>query len=423
MLAGPCCDKFGPRNTFAGCLLLGAIPSFCAGGIQNASGLMAVRFFIGILGGSFVPCQVWTTGFFDKNTVGAANALTAGWGNAGGGITYFVMPHIYTALVGDGLSPDVAWRVDFVFPSIIISITAVAMVLLCPDTPVGKWSERFDAVESNLKKHHVVVVPGEINAETKSAEEKSSPSASDKDIEKKAPEPESFSSNEIHLSSEEMIDTAKGEVIVTPTAKETMKVIMSPQTITLAACYFCSFGAELAINGVLGTYYGTKFPSLGLTGAGDWAAMFGLLNFVCRPLGGLVSDMAYRASGHNLWVKKILIHVYGLIQGAFLVAIGVLNSSSQSTTFGLFAGLAFFLEGGNGMNYSLLPHVHPYANGVVAGFTGAMGNFGGIIFACVFRGESTAVNKGFWIMGVMVMAINVLVCWIKPIPKNQIGGR
>lgn len=49
---------------------------------------MVLRFFVGILGGSFVPCQVWSTGFFDKNVVGTANSLTAGWGNSGGGITY-----------------------------------------------------------------------------------------------------------------------------------------------------------------------------------------------------------------------------------------------------------------------------------------------------------------------------------------------
>lgn len=58
-----------------------------AGLVTNSSGLMALRFFVGILGASFVPCQVWTTGYFDKNVIGTANALTAGWGNAGGGIT------------------------------------------------------------------------------------------------------------------------------------------------------------------------------------------------------------------------------------------------------------------------------------------------------------------------------------------------
>jgi NNP family nitrate/nitrite transporter-like MFS transporter len=58
-----------------------------AGLVTNAKGLIALRFFIGILGATFVPCQVWTTGWFDESVIGSANALTAGWGNSGGGIT------------------------------------------------------------------------------------------------------------------------------------------------------------------------------------------------------------------------------------------------------------------------------------------------------------------------------------------------
>jgi len=84
---GPLCDRFGPRYCFAGVLLAGSIPTVLAGTVHSATGLIVLRFFIGILGGSFVPCQVWSTGFFDKNVVGTANALMAGIGNAGGGIT------------------------------------------------------------------------------------------------------------------------------------------------------------------------------------------------------------------------------------------------------------------------------------------------------------------------------------------------
>jgi len=35
LVAGPCCDAFGPRITFAGCLLIGAIPTFLAGTANN----------------------------------------------------------------------------------------------------------------------------------------------------------------------------------------------------------------------------------------------------------------------------------------------------------------------------------------------------------------------------------------------------
>lgn len=94
-IAGPLCDRFGPRWTFIAILFAGAIPTAMAGLVTNVAGLIALRFFVGILGGTFVPCQVWSTGFFDKNVVGSANALIGGWGNSGGGITYFLMPVIY----------------------------------------------------------------------------------------------------------------------------------------------------------------------------------------------------------------------------------------------------------------------------------------------------------------------------------------
>lgn len=43
------------------------------------------------------------------------------------------------------------------------------------------------------------------------------------------------------------------------------------------------------------------------------------------------------------------------------------------------------MDAGNGANFGLVPHVHPYANGIVSGLVGATGNFGGIIGAIIFR--------------------------------------
>jgi hypothetical protein len=83
---GPLCDRFGPRWVFIMTLICGAVPVALAGLITNPQGLIALRFFVGVLGATFVPCQVWCTGFFDKSVVGTANGLAAGWGNAGGGV-------------------------------------------------------------------------------------------------------------------------------------------------------------------------------------------------------------------------------------------------------------------------------------------------------------------------------------------------
>ncbi|KAL8646163.1 MAG: hypothetical protein Q9210_006289, partial [Variospora velana] len=299
---------------------------------------MALRFFVGILGGSFVPCQVWSTGFFDKNVVGTANALTGGFGNAGGGITYFLMPAIFDSLVANqGLTPHVAWRVTFIVPFICITVTAIAMLVLCPDTPTGKWSQRHLAVQQNLASHGisgaVVDVPGELADKATTGTDSPSDS-SEKKLGFEAVEPKQIGSfaHEAQIGEQQMLDTARGEVVVKPTFREALPVIFSPQTLVQGGAYFCSFGGELAINSILGSYYQKNFPTLGQTGTGNWAAMFGLLNVVFRPLGGVVSDLIYPSTG--VWGKKMWIHGVAVITGVFLIAIGISNPHDQNTMFG-----------------------------------------------------------------------------------------
>lgn len=371
MGSGPSCDRFGPRYTFAAILLAGAIPTALAGAVTTVRGLLALRFFVGILGGSFVPCQVWSTGFFDKNIVGTANAFTGGIGNAGGGITYFLMPAIFDSLVHERhLSAHVAWRVTFIVPFIIITATAIAMILCCPDTPTGKWSERKLHAQQNLASHGVsgsiVQVPGSFADQKIVSTGSNSPSrnSANEKLEYGAPEkhPATFD-HEAEISEQAMLETAQGEIVVKPSFKEALAVILSPQTLVTAGCYSCSFGAELAINSILGAYYLKNFPTLKQTGTGRWAAMFGLLNLAFRPAGGIIADLIYARS--NVWGKKFFVHGLGLVTGAFLIAIGLTDSHSKSTMFGLIAGMAFFTEAGNGANFALVPHVHPHANGML----------------------------------------------------------
>lgn len=428
LVAGPACDRWGPRYTFAACLLVGSIPTVLAGAVTNAKGLLALRFFIGILGGSFVPCQVWSTGFFDKNVVGTSNAFTAGFGNAGGGVTYFLMPAIFDSLVmNQGLSAHVAWRVAFVVPFIIIVATTITFLLVCPDTPTGKWSERHLAAQQYLAGHgitgDVVEIPGEITEKKTDSLESGSPKpapAADSKLVYDAKRTGSVDDGEAQIGEQQMLDTARGEIVRKPSFKEAMPVVFSLQTLVTCGGYFCSFGAELAINSILGAYYLENFKSLGQTGSGRWAAMFGLLNAVFRPMGGLISDAIYPSTG--VWGKKFLLHGLAIITGAFQIAIGLTNPKTHNNMFGLIAGMAFFLDAGNGANFSLVPHVHPYANGIVSGCTGATGNLGGIIFAIIFRYNNNDYAKVFWIIGIITIAINVSLSWIRPIPKGQIGG-
>lgn len=340
------------------------------------------------------------------------------------------MPAIYDSLVSDGLTPHVAWRVAFVAPGIVILAVATGLLLLCEDTPVGKWKDRHQAAQTNLANHGVqaTVVDrpngGLLDKPSSMSSDTGSPPGDEKTQYKATDDrkPSGFTDHEAQMTEQQMLDTARGEIVVKPTFLQVLKVMFAPQTLVQAFCYFCSFGAELAINSILGTYYQKNFKQLGQTTSGQWAAMFGLLNVVTRPLGGICADLLYKKFP-NLWVKKLWIHTLGIITGVFLIVIGVLDSHNTSTMFGLVAGMAFFLEAGNGANFALVPHVLPNANGVVSGMTGATGNFGGIIFAIIFRYEKTDYGKSFWMIGVITIALNLALSWIPPVSKKQIGGR
>lgn len=358
--AGSACDHFGPRWTFAVILFAGAIPTALAGTATTASGLIALRFFIGILGGSFIPCQVWTTGFFDKSVVGTANSLAAGLGNAGGGITYFVMPAIFNSLVSrQHLSEHVAWRVAFVVPFILITITGLAMILLCPDTPTGSWSSRA----RDLQRHHdtrdaFFSTNGDRKAHAPSIDSVGFGT----DTVKLNSSRGQVQCNETQTNEDDLLAAASWELVEKPTYHGSARAVLSLPTLTLIAAYFASFGAELSINSFLASYYFKNFPHLKQTGAGNWAAMFGILNAIFRPAGGAISDTLYRFS-HSLWTKKTLTHFFGVMTGVFMVVIGFLNPKTEAKMFGLVTGLAFFLEAANGACFSLVPHVHPTSNG------------------------------------------------------------
>ncbi|KAF2714539.1 nitrate transporter-like protein [Pleomassaria siparia CBS 279.74] len=415
-VAGPLCDKFGPRLTFVGLLLLGSIPSVLAGTIHNAAGLYTIRFFVGVLGGSFVPCQVWTTGFFDRNIVGTANALVGGWGNSGGGITYFVMPAIFDSLVHRlGLTAHVAWRVSFIVPFILITATGIAMLFLTEDTPTGNWADRGNVVSH---RHNSTMVTATEGLSDKPATSNSNSTHGERKAFAVPTDVENGKAIDVKVMKE-----LQHEVVQAPSFNEAMKVVFSMQTLTLCSEYICSFGGELAINSILGTYYLKNFAYLGQTQSGRWAAMFGLLNVITRPLGGFIGDLIYEWTNHNLWAKKWWIHFVGVMSGILLIIIGKLDPKDLDTMIGLIAVTAIFLEAGNGANFALVPHVHPHANGILSGLVGAAGNLGGIIFAIIFRYDGTHYARTFWIMGTIIIALNLAFVWVRPTPKGQIGGR
>ncbi|KAL2122876.1 hypothetical protein VTJ04DRAFT_3331 [Mycothermus thermophilus] len=488
LASGPLCDRFGPRNLFGALLLLGSIPLGLAPLVRNATGLYVSRFFIGILGGVFVPSQVWCMGFFDDNVVGTVSGLTGGFGVAGGGITYLIMPAVYDALVAGGHTPSKAWRFTFLVPLAMVLTVAVALLVLCPDAPTGRWRDRHmvqGARDNNggfpkggggceecgdSSERTSTDTPGGTTTTTTTTTTKSQLSSPLQSKEKLPATTTTITAND------NTAPTPSSPSPSTPTTQQPPPTphapILSPQTLFHGLSYFSTFGSELAINAVLASFYSKTFPSLTQTTAANYAAMFGFLDFVARPMGGVISDLLYRFAcsrssassasssslssalssssssssaekveaaiptcareGRMLWYKKLWVTFCTLAAGAVLVVVGRAyppaaagsgNNKSEAGAIALIALAAVFLQAGSGANYSLLPHVpDPRQVGALAGVTGAAGNLGGVVFSIVFRfmdgGEGYA--KGFWVIGIVNMALGVGLGWIPPLPAAKL---
>lgn len=137
LLAGWMCDRFGPRRTYSALLLLGAFPVMGIGLSHSYHSFLLFRLAIGAIGASFVITQHHTSTMFAPRVVGTANAITAGWGNLGGGVTQWLMPVLLGAFLGLGADRFLSWRLAMVVPGVLMLLTAFLYYGLTKDTPDG----------------------------------------------------------------------------------------------------------------------------------------------------------------------------------------------------------------------------------------------------------------------------------------------
>ncbi|GAA5897945.1 hypothetical protein JCM8208_003198 [Rhodotorula glutinis] len=412
---GPLVDRFGPRYTMAAVLVAGAIPSGLAGAITNVNGLYAIRFFIGILGATFVPALAWSTAFFDKSIVGTANSFVGGWGNLGGGVTFVVQVAVYESLVKDrGLSSHSAWRAAFaVVPVPILLGTAAATLYFGTDHPAGKWSARhtLPATAIAARQGHLA----QLDASERAVVERKMHEKVSGDARVQA-----VSDEDEEVRAEIPLDVAVNEPL---TWKSLLTIISKPYTWLPALMYMTTFGMELAVDANIAS---VLVANNGLTQlkAGYYGSTFGFLNLVTRPAGGWFADRIYAYYG--IKAKKYLTAVLGFLMGAMSLALGLYTKACWDAgdrpdlhvTMGIISLLAIFCEVANGTCFSLVPHCNPFSNGFTTGLVGASGNLGGIFFALMFRFHVAHGYNIAWIAaGAFSMGINLL-CVFLPTPKQ-----
>lgn len=425
LIAGPACDKFGPRKVLACLLILGAIPSGLAALVINIEGLEAVRFFISILGGSFVPTQAYTTTFFDKSIVGTANAFSGGWGNLGGGATVAAMIGLYQRYIKAGFSPHVAWRLCFVtVPVPCLLLIAATILLFGRDHPGGKWSARHQLQDSTTRKGQKIDEGGvqqqEILVDSENAFAQRSTNSKLAGT--------SFSERTPVTNVDVDVDTAQSEPL---TFAALLEILSDLRVWSCALCYLLTFGLETAMDAALPGLINTLFASesFGSVDAAYAASTYGLMNLFARPLGGIMSDVLYARFGPR--AKMYWLLATAASQGIAMIGLGVYINKNNATiggVIGLIAVIAITGFSANGACYSIYGHWRPKNVGVVAGIVGASGNIGGLLYTLIFKyrpgirlspSEShprgyNSLGEKFWIAG-LLNAVVVVPLLLVPI--------
>ncbi len=246
LVIGALCDKVGPRKSYVGLLLFGAVAVAASSMADTWPTYLASRVAIGTIGASFVITQYHTSVMFAPNVVGIANATTAGWGNLGGGVTQAVMPMVAAAMLAMGFADSELskWRPAMFVP-------AAAMVVLA----FLYWKLTTDCPEGNYE-----------------------------DLPESRPQ--------VKAGQEGLF----------------MSAVKDYRVWLLFCIYAGCFGMELFVNGRAATYYQERFL-MDEKAAGVIASLFGLMNLFARSMGGWLGDkfaLSAGLSGRVRWLVVIM---------------------------------------------------------------------------------------------------------------------
>jgi cyclic pyranopterin phosphate synthase len=102
---------------------------------------------IDAIGASFIVTRFHTSVMFAPKIRGTANAIAAGWGNLGGGVTNIVMPLLFPAIVAAGLTPH------WVRPSGVPGLSYLYRPQLLMPAIQDKYGRTFRTLRVSLLQH------------------------------------------------------------------------------------------------------------------------------------------------------------------------------------------------------------------------------------------------------------------------------
>jgi NNP family nitrate/nitrite transporter-like MFS transporter len=421
VLIGPFNDKYGARWVMAVTLVAAAIPTALAGLlVYSSASLSLVRFFIGMAGSAFVTSQYWTSSIFCVEIAGTANALVAGWGNLGGcfGTRSLLPPREEIARLYSG-SRSLRFNLRLFCSSAQVVVGSVLFPLFKLMYGGTGYSYNADLTRFDdggyTDRHHDT---SSDNATLENEQVEANARASELAWRTVLVIPAVMALVMAWVVIRFGDDTPKGNVW--KRRRERPPVSWSENlwlgmrnrnTCVLFAQYACCFGCEITLLNAVALYFKAEYGQ-STESAAAIASAFGWTNLFARGVGGFCSDMANAKSGMRgrLWTQSAFLVMEGGLTMAFAATRTLAGSIVTMVVFSV------FLQAAKGSTFGIVPYVLPGQTGAVAGWVGAGGNVGGVMFSLLFR--TFDYHTSFLAMGAIVLASSLFTIFIS-IPGHR----
>ncbi|HEX9079546.1 MAG TPA: MFS transporter [Desulfuromonadaceae bacterium] len=369
VVVGMLCDRLGPRKTFCLVMWSMAVPCVWFACATTFTEMLVSRLILSSVGTGFVVGIAMTSLWFKPRDTGFAQGVEAGLGNWGSSLAAITMPILALTVVE-------SWRWAIALSGVVMFLYGVYYWFAITDGP-------RDAVRAVARKAHAIEVStwGDLAG----AIVWTVPIVGVLGLVVRTVAGKGFITAETSYLLYAVI--AAGVLYqVWALVRVNVPILRKgvpeddryrfTQVGSLCASYLVTFGAELAVISMLPMFFQKTFHMTPVK-AGLFGSMFAVLNFFSRALGGYVSDRTRTRKGAHL------IYLAGVTGGFMLMAMIGPGWPLPLAVLVVFV-CALFVTGGCGTTYALVPFVKRRITGNVAGYAGAYGNVGAVVFTSAY---------------------------------------
>ncbi|HEY4744035.1 MAG TPA: MFS transporter [Desulfuromonadaceae bacterium] len=369
VVVGMLCDRIGPRKTFCLVMWSMAFPCIWFAFASSFTEMLISRLMLSSVGTGFVVGIAMTSLWFKPKDAGFSQGVEAGLGNWGSSLAAITLPFL-------ALSVLPSWRWAIAISGVVMFAYGVYYWFAITDGPVGTkrpMARKAHAIEvstwGDLANAIFWTIPivGVLALLVRTVTKKGYIGPETSYI---------FYSLIVAGVLYQVVSLVRVNVPILRKGVPEDDRYRFTQVGTLCLSYVVTFGAELAVISMLPFFFQKTF-NMSPVMAGLFGSMFAVLNFFSRALGGYVSDRTpTRKLAH-------LVYLAGVAGGFVLMS--MIGSSWPLVTAVLVVFIcALFVTGGCGTTFALVPFVKRRITGNVAGYAGAYGNVGAVVFTTAY---------------------------------------